>query len=264
MRHLGGLIDMMKSGYRFWLPILVISAALSCTISAFAADSFSGPVHNPHLSEQYPDSSSGTLVYSDDFSDQTSGWKRSSSPTESFAYEDGKYRITAKEPDTVSLAYIPGNQIFDDFTVEVDISFDQFKLGEETQNAAGLELRSTEDGDCYYFMIEPYGDYVFRKYINERNENIIDWAESDAINIGVATNTLKIVCIGDEFTFYINGVEIGRCIDSSLSSGEIGLFAETWDSSGLVASFDNLKVWDMPNASFPSNKTDTGIAKLGV
>lgn len=69
---------MIKSMCRAYLAILVIIAALSCSLVVLAADSSSGSEQDLQLSVQSSEVPSGTLAYSDDFSDKTSGWKRSS------------------------------------------------------------------------------------------------------------------------------------------------------------------------------------------
>lgn len=229
---------MIKSRYRVYLTILVIVTALSSSFAALAADSSSGPGQDQLLSVQSSDSSTGALLYSDDFSDRTSGWKRSSTAEESFAYEDGKYKITVNEPNMVSREYIPGDLIFSDFVVEVEGTI------EECQDSCelGLNLRY-DDGNFYRFVIGTYGKFSFWKYYNDEWTALIDWHESPAINTGNAKNVLKVVCDGDEFTLYANDIQLGSCADSSLTSGEISILAETEDTAGLVASFDNLKVW---------------------
>lgn len=249
----GGSIDMIKSMCRAYLAILVIIAALSCSLVVLAADSSSGSEQDLQLSVQSSEFPSGTLAYSDDFSDKTSGWKRSSTAEESFAYEAGVYKITVNEPYMVSFAYIPGDLIFSNFVAEVEVA------AEECQDTCqlGLDLRDN-DGDFYRFLIATNGMFSFWKYQNDEWTILINWHESSALNTGNAKNVLKVVCDGDEFTLYANEILLGTCGDSSLTSGEISILAETEESGGLVASFDNLNVWDIGETG-ASGHTDSVI-----
>jgi len=249
---------MATSMYRAYLPILVIIAALSCSFVVLAAESSLGPERDQQLTVQSSESPSGTLLYSDDFFDKASGWKRSSTAEESFAYEEGKYKITVNEPNSISFAYIPGDLILSDFVVEGEATFEEY----QDVCHMGFTLRYN-DGDFYRFLISTNGMYYFGKYDNDEWTALIDWHESSALNTGNAKNVLKVVCDGDEFTLYANDILLGSCGDSSLASGEISIDAETEDLGGLVASFDNIKVWDISEAG-TSGETGSIIGTTGA
>jgi parallel beta-helix repeat protein len=188
----------------------------------------------------------GDLLYSDDFSDPASGWKRSSTDEYIFAYKDGRYHITAIPPQRIFYAYLPGDKIFTDFIVEVEA-----KLEEVPEDGSyGVDLREdSESGDFYRFDLEGDGKFSFLKYKNGEWIFLADWAKSSAIETGTGTNKIKIEAQGDTFTFYVNDVKLGECSDSGPSSGKIRLSTETRDGGRVHVSFDNLKVWSIEGTS---------------
>ncbi|VVB68258.1 Periplasmic copper-binding protein (NosD) [uncultured archaeon] len=185
----------------------------------------------------------GELLYSDDFSDPGSGWKRSSTSESAYAYKNGRYHITVLIPQRSFYAYIPNAQTFKDFIVEVEAKAEAVP----EDGSYGLVMR-TYNGDFYRFEIEEVGKYAFYKYINEEWLTLVSFTASSAIETGPGINKIKIIAQGDTFTFYVNGEQLGECSDRSLSSGEIGLFASTRDGGGDEVSFDNLKVWEVGTA----------------
>jgi hypothetical protein len=70
-----------------------------------------------------------------------------------------------------------------------------------------------------------------------------NWVKSSAIHTGNATNPIRIVCDGSNFSLYVNDIKLEDYTDSSFSSGMIGVTGETNLSKGAVTiGFDNLKI----------------------
>jgi hypothetical protein len=180
------------------------------------------------------------LIYSDDFSNPASGWKRSSTEASAFSYRDGRYYIDVLVPDKVVSAYIPTGQNFGDFIVEVEAYIDEFPDDGEY----GLDIRDVKDtGDFYRLVLSGERSFTFFKYIDNNWTSLTEWTKSSAIKASPGKNMIKISALGDTFTFYVNGKKLGDCIDNSLLHGEISLFAETRENSTVIVGFDNLKVW---------------------
>ena len=62
------------------------------------------------------------------------------------------------------------------------------------------------------------------------------------INMGMAINHLRADCIGNTLTFYVNGFPISQVNDATLTSGEVGLLAGTFDEGGVDIIFDQFIV----------------------
>jgi hypothetical protein len=226
---------------------MIIFAIGCCTIaSAEGAMPIGGMVSSDQrfTIKSADEPQAGELLYSDDFSDPGSGWKRSSTSESAYAYLDGRYYITASKPGTNFYSVIPTNQIFKDFIVEVEV-----KAEDVPKNGGyGLALRRDSDSlEDYLFELSKDGQFQFSLWKNAKWITLVGWTNSSAIETGKGSNNIKIIAQGDTFTFYVNGVKLGECTDRSLSSGEIGLVAGARDDGEVHVSFDNLKVWAIPS-----------------
>ncbi|NWF64846.1 MAG: hypothetical protein HXY38_11125, partial [Chloroflexi bacterium] len=56
---------------------------------------------------------------------------------------------------------------------------------------------------------------------------------------GVAINHLRADCAGNLLTFYINGFQVAQAQDATLTSGDVGVLAGTFESPGADILFDN-------------------------
>jgi uncharacterized protein (DUF2141 family) len=179
------------------------------------------------------------ILYSDDFSDSNSGWATESSnpDTGSVGYKNGKYYITVLNENIDKSSWLVRS--FSDFELEVEAA----EEGGPDDNDYGVILRLQDKDNYYRFRITGDGYYDFSKQEDEKWSDIIPWTQSNAINIGRATNLIRAECNGDKFTFYVNGIKLGDCTDNSYASGCIGLVAGTFEDSGVQIGFDNLKVW---------------------
>ena len=174
----------------------------------------------------------GTLLYSDDFSDNQSGWAITDGQT---GYKSGKYQVVAQDD---RLTYGGIGKSFTDFAIEVEATLER---GSDKSDY-GIIFRRVDDANFYRFAITSEGNYKFDKWQNSKWADISPSTHSGAIHTGKATNIIKAECNGDKFTLYVNGIKLGEYADNSFASGNIGLQAGS--SEGIVqASFDNLKVW---------------------
>ncbi len=64
----------------------------------------------------------------------------------------------------------------------------------------------------------------------------------DAVQQGEATNHLAAECVGNTLTLYVNGVQVDRVTDSTLTDGDVGLIAGSYEESGVDVLFDNFVV----------------------
>jgi hypothetical protein len=128
------------------------------------------------------------------------------------------------------------------FIVEFDAKMENHP--DEKYTRIGIILRRIDESNYYRFLISRDGKYNFEKTVDDEWSTIIPWTFSSSINGGLETNTIKVKCEEDTFTFYINNEEIDYCMDSTFASGGIALTAGAGDSSQeyLRFSFDNLKI----------------------
>jgi hypothetical protein len=180
---------------------------------------------------------SGSVLFQDDFGSTASGWNRVRNDGGIMDYDGGGYRIlvTAQESNVWST---PGRE-FDDARVEVDAG----KLAGPDENRIGLICRS--DGASHYFFIIGSDGYYGLGIFTSGKAGLLGQASmqtSEAIVTGTAVNHLRLDCIGDSLAAYVNGVQVAQVQDQTLSHGEVGILAGTFDEPGADIVFDNFVV----------------------
>jgi hypothetical protein len=180
---------------------------------------------------------SGTLLFQDDFAQATTGWDRLMTAEGIMDYDAGGYRILVNSLQTNFWSTPHKN--FSDVRIEVDTG----KIGGPDENRIGLVCRFT-GRDYYFFLISSDGFYGMGVY-KDGLAVLIGQSEMQSnpnIKTGLAVNHLRADCIGNTFTFYVNGFQIAQAQDSTLSSGDIGLLAGTFGQPGVDIVFDNFVV----------------------
>lgn len=184
---------------------------------------------------------SGTSIYQDDFEDPDSGWDIYNYGDTLALYQDGEYRLGIFREDYVAWGNPEAGQDLADFEIEVDARAMEGPL----DNNLGILVRYQDDDEGFYwFQISSDGFFAVDRLEGDRWVGIADWQESDAIRQGLGvTNQLRVVCTGDQFTFYANDTWLAAVTDDSLASGSIGLAAGTFGEPGVVVHFDNVQVY---------------------
>lgn len=149
-------------------------------------------------------------------------------------YDLGGYRILVNALQA-NFWSTPGKD-FKDVRLEVDVG----KLGGPDENRIGLICRS--DGKSYYFFIISSDGYYGLGLFTNGKANLLGQSEmqpSGKINPGAAVNHLRADCQGNSLTFYVNGFQLARAQDATLTHGDAGLLAGTFDRPGADIVFDN-------------------------
>ena len=66
---------------------------------------------------------------------------------------------------------------------------------------------------------------------------------SELINRGDATNHLQLDCVGQNLGLTINGTQLILVQDAEFSSGDVGLLAGAFRTTGVRVMFDNFGVY---------------------
>lgn len=175
-----------------------------------------------------------TAGASDDFSDPESGWPVDEEAG-AYGYADGVFQITV-DPDVYRWV-LKDADVYEDISLEVDVTL----AAGGADAYAGLICRSTEDG-YFYTDISPAGDFTIGQISGGDVNVLADWTESDAIDTSEgAVNLLRMDCIGDTITAYVNGELLGT-VDVEAAAGGYGFEAGNLESASEAAifHFDNL------------------------
>jgi hypothetical protein len=216
--------------------ILAAIVALAVTALACTCNLLPG-AESPSKSSPTP----ADVIFQDDFGDTGSGWEVGEYDSGSVGYRDGAYFVTASATD-IGMWGI-ANRSFDNLIIEVDAI--QVSAGPASDNAYGVVCREQGDGSGYYLRISGDGYYsIARANVGAGGEFIplVDWAESNAIKKGNATNRIRAVCNGSTLELSINGEQVATAEDSTFTTGDIAFTATTYESEATEIHFDNLVV----------------------
>ncbi|MFQ5925729.1 MAG: family 16 glycoside hydrolase, partial [Dehalococcoidia bacterium] len=179
------------------------------------------------------------VLFSDDFSDRSSGWDIYSNEEGSAYYGDGRFHVRDEAFGDYSENSYAG-QYFTDFVLEVETKL----LGGTDENWYGVMSRIDQLGNGYYFDISADGYYEIVKFANGNPIVLREPTLSIHINKGQhVTNLVRIECIGSTLSLSVNGHLLATVTDSTFTGGDIALRV---DSIGgpqpTEVAFDNIVV----------------------
>lgn len=212
-------------------------AALACDLP-FGAESASSLLDDIGAGDESLPSGPQAL-FEDDFSDPDSGWDRSTFENGSTEYEQGGYRIFVNAENWSAWAN-PSRNFTDTSTTVIAT-----KIGGDDDNEFGLICRHANVDNFYVATISSDGFYGFLKRENGESLallNMENMLPSELIMQGNTTNEIRLDCVGNTLTLYVNGQFVGETVDDAISSGDVGLYAGTFSIPGTDVLFDNFVV----------------------
>ncbi len=216
-------------GRTLFILLLVLGAVLlivsGCTM-LFAGNTVSEPFE------------SGSTLFSDDFSEELSGWGVWDREGGSVMYDQDGLRIVVNETqfDYWSVA----GRNFGDVQVDVDAK----KLAGSNDNDFGIICRYLDKNNFYMLVISSDGYYGIAKVSMGQYSMIgADQLQySSAIAQDSRPNHLRADCVGSTLRLYANGQLLMEAKDKDFTSGDVGLLAGAYDESGVDVLFDNFVV----------------------
>jgi hypothetical protein len=185
------------------------------------------------------------ILFQDDFSDLSSGWDQISDADGSTNYENGAYRILVDNPQFTFWAN-PG--LGDTLPSDVRVEVDATKVGGPDFNDFGVICRYSGSGSVasfYEFIITSDG-YAGIVLVTDSSQQVISTEGKlqpfNAVNQGNASNHIQADCFGNLLTLYINGSVLTTVSNTTLTSGDVGLLASSYDEAGVDILFDNFIV----------------------
>ena len=208
----------------------------------------------------------GELLYVATFDDLLDEW----------ALYDG--RLSAQVVDdhlqisvdtTQSAPFSTAAPYFSDFDVWVQAR----ATGGPINNGYGIIFRVQRDKNYnpvsyYFFMVSSDGYYQVQRVVDGAQKELSTWIPSPLVRQGLdADNWLRVVAVGNQFQFYINGEQVELCIpnspdgistyvtdcldgemqatliDESIPTGQIGVVALTLDEPGVEVAYDTMVIY---------------------
>jgi hypothetical protein len=184
------------------------------------------------------------LLYQDDFKNPDSGWPKNDQFDNYFIgyHEPDWYHIEISSANQTVPVFIP-KMSFGNTTIELQVFANSKKTSPMGDFRYGLVFRRS--GDQYYaFAISPRTKkwYVLKSSPTEFVS--LKEGTDDTIHDLDGTDVLRVDTQGSNFFFHINDHLVGQVTDSDYPKGEIGLYAETLDSTHIHIHFDALTVRD--------------------
>ena len=178
------------------------------------------------------------VLFSDNFSDETSGWDVYTYGGDWAAYENGWFHISDSiaAGTTHSLAH----RNFTDFIIEVDM-----KLIAGTDDNWQEVMFRVGDDSYYSASISADGYYEMQLWwLNGTLDQLVSPTSSSYINQGQGVvNSVRIECVGNRLSLSVNGHLLVEVTDNTLNSGDIGLEVNALAGTFSEVAFDNLVVY---------------------
>jgi hypothetical protein len=178
----------------------------------------------------------GEIAYEEDFSSETSGWYVGTfeDGTVTAGYHNGAYEISL-EPGHTWQSYTP-SMAYQDVSAAVDIT----QLSGEKGAFVGLYCRSLDKAG-YEFSIDANGKYWIGMTTPEGEyQALVDGAATSAIKKGLKqTNTVRVDCVGDTLTLFVNGRKVKQIQDDTFTEGYVRFILGSTESSSAQFAFDN-------------------------
>lgn len=187
----------------------------------------------------------GNVIFSDDFSVPSVEMEDYVGDGGSAGTENGVYVVRS----TGDLwQWGKSNSQFENTVIEADVTM---IAGPSNDNAGfGIVCRLTEREDTsvdgYMLAISGDGYYTIRSITSSSMSALVDWAYSDAVKQGNATNRIRATCNGSDLSLEVNGelVASATTIAGGATSGSVAFAAISFETDQPYAEghFDNLVV----------------------
>lgn len=217
----------MQTIARFLVLILALLALAACGMTA----------------EAEPDTCDGPdFLFADDFSGEFDcGWALYDRGGGAAAIDNAAMQLIVGQPG--QLWWTNPGRDFDDVVITAEAR----QVDGPNDNAYGVICRYQNEENFYAFMVSGDGYFAIGKY-QTGVETVTyltpdaQFQQSDAINVGVASNELRVSCIGNQLSMEVNGIPLLSVTDPTFVNGDIGLAAATLQQGTTIIEFDNVRV----------------------
>lgn len=181
----------------------------------------------------------GDILYTDDFSNQRSGWGMMDRAGGDIEIKYGGMLFTIDLPNFMFWSTTGGE--YSDTQVEVDAVLVEGPV----DDAFGVICRYQDEENFYGFMISHDGYYGIFKYlagamVMATEDGKLGYSED--IRQSGEVNHIQAVCQGNTLSLVVNGSTLAVVVDESFAKGKAGLLAGSYSKPGVTVLFDNFKV----------------------
>ncbi len=201
----------------------ILAAALACSFGSSA------------------DLGGADVLFQDDFSSTGSGWDRDDWENGLTDYANDAYRIYVKQPQ-YDIWAIVDKSLPGDVKIEVDAT----KTSGPDVNLFGVICRYTENVEAqtfdFYYLVVGSDGYAAIVLIDDGESNLLTETFTTDIVKPTSPNRIRAVCNGSSLVLSVNGQQVLSAEDTTLTAGDVGLVAGTFDDPNVDVTFDNFVV----------------------
>jgi hypothetical protein len=184
---------------------------------------------------------SNNLVLDDPLKDNSKGYKWDEVTNQNGGackFEGQAYHATQSQGGYFNPCYAAKTN-FSNFTYQVQMTITQ-------GDAGGLIFRAdSQNTKLYYLRMTESGSFSLFLYVDNIPSHTRTLAHDTASNFNSGfnqTNLIGVVANGDAISIFVNSQQITRVTDSTYSSGQIAVLAESFGKPTEVV-YSNAKVW---------------------
>ena len=184
------------------------------------------------------------LLYQDDFTQLDSGWPAIAFDNSYIGYHEPEfYHVEVHAPNDKELVPVPDLNL-DDFTAEVEVFPELGLTAAEGDFRYGLIFRRA--GDQYYaFTISPRTQTWHVLKSSPEGLEVLEEGQEAGIQGLESADRLRVDARERSFFFHINGQSVSLVNDADYTSGEVGFYVETFDSTQAHIHYDLLTIWEV-------------------
>ncbi len=267
-----------KSGLRKYIRIVILAVAVLVLVFSGSAAFWFIHTHPGQVAKLQPTSIPARVVVTpnvqatamaqatatvnanvillDPLNQNIHNWFVSTSGSKLYVFKNGAYHITNNDPKQVAPAILPSvpNQILSQ-PFGYTLTIQEIKGNDASiNNAFGMIIRFNQQNKngkavttFYSFEVAntKEGEYQFWRYDDSKGATASPWTKvwhqvfGREFHPGQSVNTFKIFANGSNFTFMVNGKNVGHTGDSSISSGKVGMLVNL---QGTEVAFSNLEL----------------------
>ena len=185
------------------------------------------------------------VLYQDDFTNKTTGWEEVTFDNYFIGYHEPEwYHIEIRSANSKAVVSEPERRSVGDATLELQVYTNSAKTATEGDFRYGLVFRRS--GDNYYaFTISPRTKkWEVLKSSSNGLESLQEGVEEGIHELDV-DDILRVDLQGSNFFFHINDKMVGQVTDPDYASGEVGLYAQSFDSPTVHIHFNTFTIRDL-------------------
>ena len=254
---------MYRSNWMMSMALLIIFAMVGCTGQVIAPTL--PPVTSPTTEASLPTSDAASsptppsveatsasqpvtdknVLYQDDYTNKATGWEEVTFDNYFIGYHEPEwYHIEIRSANSKAVVSEPERRSVADATIELQVFTNPAKTATEGDFRYGLVFRRS--GDNYYaFTISPRTKKweVFKS--SPSGLEILQEGVDENIQGMDVDDLLRVDLQGSNFLFHINDQLVGQATDPDYASGEVGLYAQSFDSTATHIHFNTFTIRDL-------------------